>query len=149
MGCQTYTVKNLEDEDVFITFSEMDETYGCLCTFPANHKTLGIDAWTVRSLALLGSAVVLAHQGEFAEDDYNFLPNAVPEWIRKAIDQSLVLDEKPSPDSVESRLKFAWWALIKKWRNFKYGFFRKCSQCHRPFLILGKDVGNHDNCPLF
>jgi len=94
MSEQVYTVsghtkaeyeesESVEWTDYRIQFSEMDDDTACLCTFPHNF-TDGIDAQHVRSLALLGAAVVLAHQGEL-EEEYNFLPNCVPQWIRDEI----------------------------------------------------------------
>jgi len=63
-----------------------DEYWTCLCG--------GIgDKWgvqTLRSLALLGAAVVLAHEGEI---DSGILPHCVPAHIRNKI-KELLPDEK-------------------------------------------------------
>ena len=81
MGEQVYSIEGQE-----VQFSEVEDTYACLCTFPFNDKAFGgkLDADTVRSLALLGAAVCLAHQGEL---ELPILPQGVPEWIRDEIDR--------------------------------------------------------------
>ena len=66
-----------------LQFSEMDDDYVCLCTFPHNDQGQLLPD-RVRSLALLGAAVVLAHSGDLENP---FLPYCVPEWIRKEIDR--------------------------------------------------------------
>jgi len=91
MGEQVYTVSGRHDEkweNVDIQFSDTDDTTACLCTFPHNFEQGGVDSEHVRSLALLGAAVVLAHQGEL-EDDYNFIPNCIPKWIIDEIDSKI------------------------------------------------------------
>ena len=88
MGEQVYTVYGRFDtkwgewDEVEIQFSEMDDDTGCLCTFPHNDNG-ELDAERVRSLAMLGAAVVLAHQGELK--DTNFLPFCLPQWIQDEI----------------------------------------------------------------
>ena len=66
-----------------LQFSEMDDDYVCLCTFPHNDQGV-LTPDRVRSLALLGAAIVLAHSNDL---DHPFLPNCVPGWIRKEIDR--------------------------------------------------------------
>ena len=90
MGENIYTVASgrIHWEDCQIQFSAMDDDTACLCTFPHNFKGVGIDREHVRSLALLGAAVVLAHQGEL-ENDSNVIPYCIPEWIRDDIDKAL------------------------------------------------------------
>lgn len=89
MGEQIYTVYGRFDakwgewDEVEIQFSEMDDDTACLCTFPHNFNEK-LDAEHVRSLAMLGAAVVLAHQGELKET-VNFLPHCLPQWIRDEI----------------------------------------------------------------
>ena len=61
-----------------IQFSEMNDDWTCLCTFPHNYEPK-LDADAVRSLALLGAAVVLARRGDL---DGEMLPDCVPQWIR-------------------------------------------------------------------
>ena len=66
-----------------LQFSEMDDDYICLCTFPYNDQG-ELTPDRVRSLALLGAAVVLARSCSL---EHPFLPACVPEWIRKEIDR--------------------------------------------------------------
>jgi len=66
-------------DDNVITWPEDDDgEFPCLCTFPLSRK--GLDEETVRSLALLGAAVVLARQGLF-DDEWVFIPESLPQWI--------------------------------------------------------------------
>ncbi len=70
-------------KSVSFQFSDADDTFGCLCTFP--HNDAGeLDPDRVSALALLGAAVVLA---QFEPDMLasEFLPHAVPQWIRDGI----------------------------------------------------------------
>ena len=85
MGEHVYSVsgKSITWEDFTIQFSEMDDDWSCLCTFPHNDGVEILPS-RLRSLALLGAAVVLAHQGEL-EEGANFLPHCVPQWIRDEI----------------------------------------------------------------
>ena len=76
MGCDYY-----EFEKTSIHFSDLNEETSCLCTFPYNEEIFKqLDPHIVRSLAMLGAAIVLVHQAEF-NDDYMFLPEQLPEWI--------------------------------------------------------------------
>lgn len=82
MGERVYSVNRYE-----LQFSETSgDNYGCLCTFPGNDISLGIDIDRVRSLALLGAAVCLAVEDEL---EHGLLPDAVPTWIREQIDDAL------------------------------------------------------------
>ena len=85
MGCDCYTILTHSGERD-IRFSEGDDDLGCLCTFPHNDGET-LDADRVRSLAYLGAAVVLASHEE--ADDNQYLPNSLPEWIRKGIDEMM------------------------------------------------------------
>jgi len=91
MGEQIYDVmgwNGLPDSEwkqIGIQFSEMDDDWNCLCTFPHNDQGV-IDVSRMRSLALFGAAVVLAHNGELGSP---ILPNCVPEWIRNEIKRLL------------------------------------------------------------
>jgi len=78
MGCDYYGK---------LHFNE-NSNVGCLCTFPHNDRAAGkeLTADRVRSLAYLGAAVVLEHQGELESP---FMPDCLPEWIRKEIDRNL------------------------------------------------------------
>lgn len=70
-----------------IMFSEMNDDIGCLCTFPHNDGDR-LDAERVRSLAYLGAAVVLEHNGDL---EHPYLPKCLPDWIRNEIDRNLGL----------------------------------------------------------
>ena len=87
MSENTYTIKSWGDKEYNIRFSEMDDVFGCLCTFPFNDfENLSIDR--IRSLALFGAAVRLAITDELTncgEDGYVFLPDMLPKWIINAI----------------------------------------------------------------
>lgn len=88
MSEQVYSVMGMIDgkwANAEIQFSEMDDDTACLCTFPYNFNGK-LDAEHVRSLAMLGAAVVLAHQGELG-DDMNFLPHCLPQWVRDEIER--------------------------------------------------------------
>lgn len=102
MGCDSYGVSSRRSPGSWTTasikFSESDDNYGCLCTFPHNYQSLAgegvpdaIDNDTVRSFAMLGVLVVLAHQGQLM-DEYNYIPQSVPDWIRKRIEELLPLE---------------------------------------------------------
>ena len=80
MGCDKYFINGS-----YITFSEGDDDYSCLCTFPNNDKVDEISPERVRSLALFGAAVVMKAEGN-AGDDWIYLPADVPQWIRDGID---------------------------------------------------------------
>ena len=75
-----------------LQFSEIDDDYVCLCTFPHNDQGV-LTPDRVRSLALLGAAVVLAHGDDL---EHPFLPACVPEWIRHEIDR--VMHYHPEED---------------------------------------------------
>ena len=70
MGCHSYHG---------IQFSEDDDEFVCLCTFPYNDEAAGerLDPERVRSLALLGAAVVLNRY----DGDIGYLPDDLPRWI--------------------------------------------------------------------
>jgi len=90
MGENVYPIEDYDGNWVEIRFSESDDGYSCLCTFPFNDAVMGcLDADRVRSLALFGAAVRLAFDGEL---EHGFLPAAIPEWIRAEIDR-VILDE--------------------------------------------------------
>lgn len=84
MSEQIYLVTGYSGEEYDLQFSESNDDWACLCTSlrtpDSDDGHLEID--TIRSLALLGAAVVLA-----SRDDLNstLLPDCVPEWIRQDI----------------------------------------------------------------
>ena len=83
MGCDSY--------EGGIMFSEGDDTIRCLCTFPHNDGEV-LDAERVRSLAYLGAAVVLHHNGDL---EHPYLPACLPEWMRREIDRNIRLPTMP------------------------------------------------------
>lgn len=95
MGCDYYNVPCWipgtfgKWGDTMLFFGEEDDSTICLCTFPFNYRAVGFGPDEVRSLALLGAAVVLAHHGELTADDYHRLPDSLPQWIRDGIDAAL------------------------------------------------------------
>jgi len=89
MGENVYPIQDYDGNWTEIRFSELDDDYGCLCTFPYYEGLL--DVATIRDLALFGAAVRLAFEGQL---EHGFLPHAVPEWIRNEIDR--VLGYKPT-----------------------------------------------------
>ena len=77
MGEQVYHVDGID-----IQFSVFDDDdWVCLCTFPHNDAG-ALTSYRVASLALLGAATVLAHNGDLST---GALPEDVPEWIRSEI----------------------------------------------------------------
>lgn len=117
MGEHKYTVLkhviNTDiDKEVEITFSQ-DSSLGCLCTFPHNDKAFlplhkeggGFDKERVRSLAYLGAMVALVSNSDTevdidknlevynsGEEEYRYLylPQDLPDWVRRNIDLALV-----------------------------------------------------------
>ena len=81
MGCDYYRY-----ESELIRFSEMDDTVSCLCTFPHNDME-HLDLSRVRSLAMLGAAIVLIHHDEIEGPVY--LPNNLPKWIITELERIL------------------------------------------------------------
>jgi hypothetical protein len=82
MGCDSYYLDGI---DTPIKFSEMNDDVCCLCTFPHNDNN-ELTNYRIRSLAMLGAAVVLLQHGVI---DNGFLPNCLPKWIVDAIGESL------------------------------------------------------------
>lgn len=70
MSCERYTDSNIK-------FSENDDTCRCLCTFPENDD-FHLEPSRIKSLALLGAAVVLDQRGQL---DNPYLPYGIPQWI--------------------------------------------------------------------
>lgn len=91
MGCKTYRVGSGRGT-AYLRFSEGDDATSCLCTFPHNYEhDQAIDANTVRSMALLGAAVAMAHHARLptrGADDV-VLPAALPGWVVQAIDAAI------------------------------------------------------------
>jgi hypothetical protein len=86
MGERTYRIAVWNSRDQLAVFSESQDDWGCLCTFPHNDQgALGPER--IRSLALLGAAVALAaynpdELNTTVNAHYLILPDAVPQWIR-------------------------------------------------------------------
>ena len=118
MGEDVYTVNGIN-----IMFSEADEEYSCLCTA----FSVGIDTETVRSLALLGSAVVLAGQDE--DSGYRYLPSYVPLEIREGIDEVVyaplddlnriadIVRKIHTPYSLDAERKKQILKLLRRWAS--------------------------------
>lgn len=94
MGCDTYYIN-----DIPIRFNEMNDDVCCLCTFPFNDNG-ELSKSRLRSLAMLGAAVVINHHESLREEieDANFntvdyLPDKLPKWILNGIDKYLPKEE--------------------------------------------------------
>lgn len=91
MGCDTYTVQGNYGSwrECSVRFSEADDG-PCLCTLASNYTTVkDFDADTIRSMAMLGAAVALMHDGKLGDDGYVYLPYSLPQHILDAIDKIL------------------------------------------------------------
>ena len=78
--------RNYEVGHTYVRFSEMDEEFRCLCTFPTNDTFNGInelDIERIKSLALFGAAVHLLMSSEL--DGPVFIPDGLPRWIVDAV----------------------------------------------------------------
>ena len=84
MGYDTYGFRRWGGEDwkdCLVHFSEVDDRFPCLCTFPINAETeKTLDGETIMSLALLGVAVRLAWEGRL-DENWNYIPDCIPEWV--------------------------------------------------------------------
>ena len=94
MGCYTYEIPcdkgKGEWGTCYIHFSETED-FPCLCTFPGNDEIEGkVDGETVLSLALLGTAVMLAYQGRLLEG-YQYIPECIPQWIMKELRRHIII----------------------------------------------------------
>lgn len=89
MGCAYYNFYPVRGrwKPISFHFSESQGEWSCLCTFPHNNGEQ-LDRDALRSLALLGAAVAMAHNGSF-EGEETIFPHDVPEWVRKGIDALL------------------------------------------------------------
>ncbi len=81
MSEQVYDAEGMQ-----IQFSDMDEEWWCLCADLPGDEWGELPAEEIRSLALLGVAVKLAHEGRLP---HGILPEAIPEWIRKEIKRTI------------------------------------------------------------
>jgi hypothetical protein len=80
MGERIYQVGSGDSD--FIMFSEMDEEFRCLCTFPGNDQEKP-DIDRIKALALFGAAVHLLMSGELYGPV--FIPDSLPAWIVDAV----------------------------------------------------------------
>lgn len=85
MGEHVYNV----GDKITARFSESDDSFGCLCTFPGNDRLEDnrINSERVRSLALLGMAVIMTHDIRDNKEHRINLPYEVPELWRKRLDE--------------------------------------------------------------
>lgn len=92
MGCDSYAIPRYLDSgrwgEILVRISENDDDLPCLCTFPRDYvDDGGFGPDIVRSLAYLGAMVVLAHHNTGLDnEEYQYLPGDVPDWIRHRID---------------------------------------------------------------
>ena len=83
MGEKSYSVGHK-----YIQFSESDDEFVCLCTFPHNDLTnIGLELERVRSLAIFGAVVKLVLAGYYAdhENEYIYIPDDVPQYVLDAV----------------------------------------------------------------
>lgn len=90
MGCMTY-----EYDGKLIRFSDDNDDWRCLCTFPYNDGEQ-LDELRARSLLLFGAVIAMIQNGdenfsEYQNDDYIFLPAAAPDWLVKEIERLIPL----------------------------------------------------------
>lgn len=86
MGCYTYNVGGGS-----VKFNEGSDDVGCVCTFPHNDKAFG-RLYHARELAYLGAAVAMMAHGEF-DRDFCYIPDDLPEWVRRGIDDAFSAPE--------------------------------------------------------
>lgn len=91
MGCVTHSINGR-----LVRFSEDDDDWRCLCTFPHNDGNT-LDTSRLRSLALFGAVcAMIESQDEFYSGyevgDYIFLPHNAPDWLKSEI-QRLIPEE--------------------------------------------------------
>lgn len=92
MGCDSYRAN-----DTTIKFNEVDDECRCLCTFPHNDGET-LDPERLRSLALLGAAVVLSQYGESEFDGWCCIPDSLPKWIDEEIRRILGIEANNNAD---------------------------------------------------
>ena len=85
MGERIYPIvmnESSHGDSDYVRFSDMDDEFGCLCTFPGNDQE-ELDIERIKSLALFGAAVHLLMSGEL--DGPVFIPDNLPRWIVDAV----------------------------------------------------------------
>ena len=85
MGCDAYY---LAGNGMPIMFGELDDSVGCLCTFP-HHYNETLDADALRSLAMLGATVVLLRNGNI---DNGYIPGCLPKWFMDELNRLLPVE---------------------------------------------------------
>jgi len=77
MGEKSYPVGRF-----YICFSDVDDEFGCPCTFPHNYNE-HLDIGDVQALALLGAVTRLIFDGYYdsLSDGHIYIPQDVPAWI--------------------------------------------------------------------
>lgn len=81
MGEKSYSIGHK-----YIRFSEGDDEFSCLCTFPHNDQEhLEIDR--LKSLAIFGAVVQLVLKGYYDdhEGEYIFIPHDVPSYVLRDV----------------------------------------------------------------
>ena len=93
MGERIYPIvanESSHGDSDFVMFSEMNDEFGCLCTFPFNDGE-ELDIERIKALALLGAATVLILSGDL--DGPVFIPDGLPRWIVDAV-RRIIFEEE-------------------------------------------------------
>ena len=69
-----------------IQFSDSDDEFTCLCTFPRNDQE-HLDIERLKSLAIFGAVVQLVLKGYYDdhEGEYIFIPHDVPSYVLRDV----------------------------------------------------------------
>jgi len=97
MGCYTYTFQLRKGDGEWgecqVRFNEGSDI-PCVCCFPCNNEVDEIiEGYDVLSLALLGACVAMALEGKL-EEDYNYIPDCLPDWMVQGIKGKIRLEEE-------------------------------------------------------
>jgi len=89
MGCNGYGIQTWDGRgwaEAEVRLNYDDESFPCLCTFSGEtHNGEAFSAEDIRSMAALGAAVALAHNGYFKQSDYITTPAQLPDRVIAAI----------------------------------------------------------------
>ena len=88
MGCDSFYLRGVN-----IHFDESDDDISCLCTFPHNYTSCGVDPETVYSLALFAAAIKLVIEGKHT-GEYLTIPRDIPEWIIADIKKAIKFNKE-------------------------------------------------------
>lgn len=125
MGENVYSFVTSDLETFRISFSEMDEDFGCLCTFPHNdQEQLSIER--LISLAMFGAAVRLAFENKF-NPGYIYLPESLPSWLVKEFTRYKDTIDEDYAEYLTDEIR----KLQEKLRE-AYAPNRSCSMAFRP-----------------